>query len=673
MKKLLLLSVALFALCACNKDNMDGTMNRPTDMKEVVPHFYGWMTLDDPSSETRGVANAMKIWSKPIAKNHLTVKFLNGTESYQKFVKDVAKEWEKYADVKFKFVDDDQDAVVRVGFDYVRGMSSSWALTGTDHMQKYSNQDEATVHFAQWRRTSDEAKRSDVLRAFGQVLGLELEFRHPNFDPQWETDENGNIDEPFIRDYWENELNELISWEELRKIVLEPLSSQTFMIEKTESYDENSVMSWPFFDMIAQNIPLIEFDEDHKTELSEMDKGFIKQLYGEPNFLPGDEEYVKLITFDYSGLTPEITLTTSKDLVVIWDYPKKDISYDEVTYIEVPSDTTSMYTTTVKHQFTESKTRQIVIGELLAYGQTRPNSSYALKQFDLNSGVGMENLDLSPVIPNTNLSYVRIQGGKSFKAQELTFNGNQYLKELYLTKIGDSKVTIDNCQNLEVFATSDNIWRLDLEALGINGNNDAQDTQLLSDDDEPVNDLVINELFVRIDPIQQIDPADLIPLKPWHPIHGIIDWPIEQFSPWPCDPQQHYSLSNNNGSGLTILNCPNLKMLSLENTRINTLNLTPFNELEYIYLSSTPEYIVGNANGVFLLNTLLRVTNRNSKSHGQIIIRGIKYYDTTFPSSYRYSPVEFPTNTINSAVTKRNWAICWDPTFEWETNNTSEN
>ncbi len=55
-------------------------------------------------------------------------------------------------------------------------------------MQKYGNQDEATVHFAQWRRASDEAKRTDVLRAFGQVLGLELEFRHPNFNPQWITD-----------------------------------------------------------------------------------------------------------------------------------------------------------------------------------------------------------------------------------------------------------------------------------------------------------------------------------------------------------------------------------------------------------------------------------------------------------------------------------------------------
>ncbi len=190
MKKLLLLGIVLLTLCACSKDDTDSAGN-PSQKREHAPHFYGWMTLDDPAPETRGVANGMKLWSKPVAKNHLTVKFLNGTDRNRQLVKDLVKEWEKYADVKFHFVSDDKDAVVRVGFDYVRGMSSSWALTGTDHMQKYGNQDEATVHFA-WRRASDAVKRSDVLRAFGQVLGLELEFRHPDFDPEWITDADGD-------------------------------------------------------------------------------------------------------------------------------------------------------------------------------------------------------------------------------------------------------------------------------------------------------------------------------------------------------------------------------------------------------------------------------------------------------------------------------------------------
>ena len=668
MKKLWLLTVALFALCACNKDNMDRTMNRSTDMKEVVPHFYGWMTLDDSSSETRGVANAMKVWSKPIAKKHLTVKFLNGTASYQKFVEDVAKEWEKYADVKFRFVDDDQDAVVRVGFDYVRGMSSSWALTGTDHMQKYGNQDEATVHFAQWRRASDEAKRTDVLRAFGQVLGLELEFRHPNFNPQWITDKNGNIDEPAIRDYWEYELNELISWEELRKIVLEPLSSQTFMIEKTDSYDENSVMSWPFFEMIAQNIPLIEFDEDYNTELSQQDKEFIQQLYGEPNFVPDTDDYVELVTFDYTSNEPKITLTSSKDLIIIWNNSQDEISYDEVTYIEVPYDTTS-YTTTVSHKFTENKTRKIIIGEIVGYGEEQPSESDALQMLDVVSGSGMENLNLNPKIPNTALSCIRIQGNRSTTAKQFNFIGNNYLKELYLTNIGDSKVVLENCLNLEIFATSDNIWKLDLEALGINGSNDAQGVQALSNEDTADEDLVISNFSVKLFPVI-VDP-DLIvtPIGPWRPILP----PMYETNPWPCDPQQNHSLSNEEGSGLTIKNCPKLRMLSLENTRLNSLAgiLFLLTRLEYLYTPSTPEYIVGSGTtpGDNLRRSLSYICSRQTKTPGQIIIRGIKYDNTLFPASYLYSPVEFSKTLINNTVTKRNWAICWDPTFEWDTEN----
>lgn len=78
-----------------------------------------------------------------------------------------------------------------------------WALTGTDHLEVMDKQAEPTVHFAQWRRASDARKRSDVLRAFGQVLGLELEFRHPRFSPGWVTIEGTDqIDEEMIKEYW---------------------------------------------------------------------------------------------------------------------------------------------------------------------------------------------------------------------------------------------------------------------------------------------------------------------------------------------------------------------------------------------------------------------------------------------------------------------------------------
>lgn len=229
MKKLLFLSVVLFVLCGCSNDEMLKP-DQPDDENTLfVPHFYGAALLENPAPGTRGVANTLKIWSKPMAEENLTVKFLNGTERYREFIEEVVKEWEKVAGVRFYFVKDNENALIRIGFDYVPGMMSSWALTGTDHLQVYNQQTEPTVHFAQWRRASDELKRSDVLRAFGQVLGLELEFRHPNFTPGWITDENGNIDETSIRDYWESELGDYISWEELKKNSTGSTSGSNFL------------------------------------------------------------------------------------------------------------------------------------------------------------------------------------------------------------------------------------------------------------------------------------------------------------------------------------------------------------------------------------------------------------------------------------------------------------
>lgn len=170
MKKLLLLSVVLLAFAGCSRDETTSP-GGPGDLEAVdVPHFYGMAMMDNPAPETRGIAVNYKVWSRPAAENSLSVKFLNGSAAYRAFVQEVVREWEKAGGVRFHFVDDNRDALIRIGFDYVPGMMSSWALTGTDHVDVLDRQTEPTVHFAQWRRASDAQKRSDVLRAFGQVL-----------------------------------------------------------------------------------------------------------------------------------------------------------------------------------------------------------------------------------------------------------------------------------------------------------------------------------------------------------------------------------------------------------------------------------------------------------------------------------------------------------------------
>lgn len=116
------MTMMLLVAAGCSRDEATlpgGSGNDPT---VEPPHFYGMAMLENPAPQTRGVAVNFKVWSRPAAKNSLSVKFLNGTERYQSFVKEVVSEWTKAGGVRFHFVDSDQDALIRVGFDHVPGM-----------------------------------------------------------------------------------------------------------------------------------------------------------------------------------------------------------------------------------------------------------------------------------------------------------------------------------------------------------------------------------------------------------------------------------------------------------------------------------------------------------------------------------------------------------------------
>ena len=554
MKRLFLLSTVLFLLCSCSND--DGLKPGQPDGENtaMIPHFYGMARLENPAPETRGVANTQKVWHKSMAKEKLTVKFLNGTERYQAQVKEVVREWEKAAGVRFNFVKDDQDALIRVGFDYIPGMMSSWAITGTDHLQLYDQQQEPTIHFARWRRSPDQLKYSDVLRAFGQALGLELEFRHPTFDPGWITDENGNVDEARIREYWERELKNYITWEELKKMVLDPLQDQPSLIYKTDSYDPESVMTWPLYEMIAKNIPLIEFEDDYKTELSALDKKFIQEIYGPTlgEFYPEDR-YLNLIEFDYTGTTPEFTLTTNKNIAVIWDQDA-----EEATNYYLPTNVSTEYTFTATHTFAENKKHRIIIAEFLDWGQEIPTESTALTAFDLTHGVGAENFDIK--LLNKALESIRIIGGEGFISQEFNFTGYNNLRELYLVGTLDSRVTLENCENLEIFATSRSVYKPQT-LKGPSG----------------------------------LTAASTPEANGYYKVEGpVAEWANESISipEGIGKAEPTYSLSDLNGPGITIRNCGNLKEISLENTRVKNIDFSNLPHLEYIYLSSTQSYLV---------------------------------------------------------------------------------
>jgi hypothetical protein len=260
----------IFASCQSDDDFSSSDLSQTNQSRDF--HFYGVKSVDN-ESQTRGVAQLDKLWHNGTT---ITVKLLNDPYNMADKIKAWAAEWEQYANITFEFVTSG-NANVRIGFDWNESKWVTWSYTGTD-CKYIKDQNEATVNFAFWDSANEQDKKADVLRAFGQVLGLEMEHRHLSFDAGWTSR---------IQQYWTGEIED-IPWAELKEYVFDPINERNLV--QTEEYDENSIMIWPFDRKYATNTA-----RDYNYELSGQDKEFIKQLY------PGKEDFA--YTFRVSAKT----------------------------------------------------------------------------------------------------------------------------------------------------------------------------------------------------------------------------------------------------------------------------------------------------------------------------------------------------------------------------------
>ena len=339
--------------------------------------------------------------------------------------------------------------------------------------------------------------------------------------------------------------------------------------------------------------------------------------------------YLELIEFDYIGTTPKFTLTTTKNIAVFWDKETNDF-----THFNLPTDTTTVYTFTATHTFAESKKHRIVIAEILDRGVARPNESTALTAFDLTTGVGADNFDIK--LLNQALGYIRIWGGGDFISQNFNFTNYNSLKELYLVEVLDSKVTLDGCKNLEIFATSRFIYK----PKSVSG------PQVTTAVGSPINSI-------------------------YETVEGpIAEWPIEgvPFAEWPKCAEWNYSLSDLNGAGLTIRNCGKLKEISLENTQIIDIDFSDLTQLEYVYLSSTQDYLVGggrseimNYNGEYLNTAFSTLPDKSDLPTGLIVLRGVTKATDIYPRDFVKVGINVDQlGKINRQIEAKNWTVVWD-------------
>jgi len=155
----------------------------------------------------------------------LRVRFIGGTPEQHEDVQTYAKEWEKFANIKFVFGSSAKDAEVRVSFNNDNG---SWAFVGTQALGVPSTK--PTMNLA-W------VTRSNVVHEFGHVIGMVHEHQNPKNDIVWDeaivTKELGGPPT-----FW--------SAEQVKRTILTDVSGKNYPGERP--YDPLSIMGYEFPD-----------------------------------------------------------------------------------------------------------------------------------------------------------------------------------------------------------------------------------------------------------------------------------------------------------------------------------------------------------------------------------------------------------------------------------------
>ena len=132
------------------------------------------------ASQTAHIARMAVILSKKWSPGS-TVRclFLDGSPKMRKKVEAQARHWEKYANIKLKFVDA-APAEIRISF---KADPGSWSAVGRDALNtQYFPKHQPTMNFGWLDDNTDDTEYSRVVRhEFGHALGCIHEHQQPKF------------------------------------------------------------------------------------------------------------------------------------------------------------------------------------------------------------------------------------------------------------------------------------------------------------------------------------------------------------------------------------------------------------------------------------------------------------------------------------------------------------
>jgi hypothetical protein len=138
------------------------------------------LSANDVAHVARMAVVTSKKWGSGFT---LRCRFLDGSAKMQKKVRTIAKGWEKFANIKLKFVTKGPEEV-RISFYADAG---SWSAVGRDALNAaYFPVHQPTMNFGWVRDDSDPVEdKAVILHEFGHALGCIHEHQAPTFDRKW--------------------------------------------------------------------------------------------------------------------------------------------------------------------------------------------------------------------------------------------------------------------------------------------------------------------------------------------------------------------------------------------------------------------------------------------------------------------------------------------------------
>lgn len=216
----------------------------------------------DPEAIATGTRMAVVKSKKWAPGSTLRCRFLDGSAKMRKSVTSVVSEWEKHANIHFKFVSSGS-AEIRISFYADAG---SWSAVGRDALNaQYFPTHQPTMNFG-WVRegAAKDVIQSVVLHEFGHALGCIHEHQAPTFDRVW--------DEKKVLEYFQGAPN---YWDTsaIRDNVLSKYPTNGVIASK---FDPKSIMLYMFDGKLFADG---KGGTNENASLSKTDRKMIAELY----------------------------------------------------------------------------------------------------------------------------------------------------------------------------------------------------------------------------------------------------------------------------------------------------------------------------------------------------------------------------------------------------------